>query len=706
MKITRNNTVLDLKPESEVPLTLSNPMFNDTGSFSYPFETPATPAVLAALGFPNRADRYNRYVNKAPATLQHGLLQLSGTHNVSSIDPQSGTITNDFIADEGAFYEEIGGRMLSAVMQTKVIPPDTQLDDNAKYSWLRNRLELANQSVTDPAKTLSYDFCTFPCCIGTEALDGGGTNYIFLNKTDQNGNIIFGITSLIPFSLNPDGVTPFLFVRTIIREIFEYYNFTILANPFTEIRELQLAAVLNNTIDALVPGFIDYADLVPTVTVNTFLKTVEAQFGCKFFIDYRLRTVHILQLDFIFNTAPVKDFTAKLSSPVSLGYDDPQKLILTVGKSFSRSVTIGDSQEQIMEETLPGKKSLNIEDALYTASEFVRNVVFAYNRNNFYITELDHEIEDWDRFRYKLICSPFFDYRGYGNLQEYVVENDAEAVNIICARDDSTAWQHIDVPSFEAGTRRLHPTTTKDNIPLVDGYGNRDCPLSFVIVRGWVTANYTYNQVYEPKPNIRYLFASSFTTHPVAGSGIEGQGRYHSINLNPTAIRELWYKGFEDFLRRSNVSASCSIALDGVDINNIRWWEKIWLKGQPYFIDKINITLTGDSDIRVDSVDLRTARLFGGSSVSYVFSATPTTIDAPAAGGEYFIDIISTADGEWTEYSTSRSATWIGLVHAGSSRMQVTVEPNDTGKERAGEVILRQTNTSMPDIVITVNQSA
>ena len=85
---------------------------------------------------------------------------------------------------------------------------------------------------------------------------------------------------------------------------------------------------------------------------------------------------------------------------------------------------------------------------------------------------------------------------------------------------------------------------------------------------------------------------------------------YNKIALTPTDIRELWYKEFEDFLRLSNISASCTIDFNGVDINNIRWWEKIWLKGQPYFIDKINLTLIGDSNIRIDSVELRTARLF------------------------------------------------------------------------------------------------
>ena len=79
MRITRNNIVLDLKPDTDVPITLANPLFNDTGSFSYPFETPATPEVLSALGFPNRTDRHQRYVNKAPAILEHGLLRISAT---------------------------------------------------------------------------------------------------------------------------------------------------------------------------------------------------------------------------------------------------------------------------------------------------------------------------------------------------------------------------------------------------------------------------------------------------------------------------------------------------------------------------------------------------------------------------------------------------------------------------------------------------
>ena len=220
-----------------------------------------------------------------------------------------------------------------------------------------------------------------------------------------------------------------------------------------------------------------------------------------------------------------------------------------------------------------------------------------------------------DNLNYKFICSPFFDYRAPGNLQEYAVENNAEAVNIICARDDSTDYQHIDVPFFEADTRRLHPVTTQDNIPLIDGYGNKDCPLSFVIVRGWVTVNYTVYPHPSTEPSyddVRYLFASSFTTHPVAD--IESPGIPHVINLTPCDIRDLWYSQFEDFLRRANVSASCTIEFNAIDINNIRWWEKIWLNGQPYFIDKINLTLSGDADIRIDSVELRTARLFADAS--------------------------------------------------------------------------------------------
>jgi len=650
MKITRNNTILDLKPAAEVTITLANPLFNDTGSFSYPFDTPATPEILAAIGFPNRPDRHHRYVNKAKAILEHGLLRISGTHNISAVDRHADIITNDFIADEGAFYEEIGDRMLAEVMRTKLIPPNTTVPivppvPDEKYLWLRTQLQSANQNVTNPTQTLNYDFCAFPCCIATNELDDEATEYIFLNKTDDSGNIIFGTTGADGTgSINPNGVTPFLFVRTILREIFDYYRFTLESNPFIDNTELQLAVVLNNTVDSLTPGIINYADLVPNITVNTFLKSIEANFGCKFFIDYRLRTVNIFHLSEIFDmqSSPMsqpsqstqpsqpsqssqqskienqkskieKDLTAKLSSPISLNFSEPQKLILTVARSFSRSAVIADSHEQIISQTNPAEILLKRENQTFITSEFIRNVVYAYNRHNFYATERIETWENADRptifFYYKFVSSYFFDYSSHGNLKHYNVENNAESVNLICAVENridpfrmNLYW---DVPHFEAGARRLHPATTLNDIPLIDGIENNDCPLSFLIVRGWVEPNYFS----DPRPvYIRYLFASSFTTHPVAD--IEGPGQNHQINLTPTAIHDLWYRGFEDFLRNSNIAATCTIALNAVDINNLKWWEKIYLNNQPYFIDKINLTLTGDSDIRIDSIDLRTARIF------------------------------------------------------------------------------------------------
>lgn len=706
MKITRNNIVLDLTPGTEVPMTLANPLFNDTGSFSYPFETPATAKTLAALGFPERPDRYERYVNKSPATLEHGLLQLSGTHNISSVDLDSGTVTHDFIADEAAFYEEIGDRMLSEVMSGKVDPLPDGVDINERYRILHHFLTLANTYAVDPARTLDYDYIAPPVCVAMESIDGG-YNYIFLNKTDPFGNIVLDVDTAT-LAVNPNGITPFLFVRTVIRNIFRHYGFTVQSNPFVEDAELQQAFVPNNTVDALILGFIDYADLAPSVTVNTFIRGVEAQFGCKFFYNYRLRTVDIKMIDPIFSADPAKDFSAKLASPVKLGYSEPQKLVLTVGRSFSRAAVIGDNYKQVAKETAAAQVNLKVEEGwLYTAAQFVRNVIHAYNRFNFYVSELKYEIEQWDRYGYKFLCSPFWDYKSAENITEFPVENPAEAVNNLCAQDISTAYQFVDVPFFEANTRRRHPYDLPDFIPLVDGYDNDDCPLAFLICRGWVTANYTMNPLYEPRADIRYLFASSFTAHPVAT--IEGPGRFHRINLDPTSIAKMFYKHYEDFLRRSDIQADCVINFDAVDINNIKWWEKIWLKDQPYFIDKINLTLRGNSEIRIDSVQLRTARLYGAPIKDiYLFAAAPLTIDAPVDGGEYRIAIESTHDGDWTDYTVLKSESWFRLVFVGSPRLQLTVLKNDVAHAtpRTGTVILRQFDSTQPDITITVNQPA
>jgi hypothetical protein len=464
-----------------------------------------------------------------------------------------------------------------------------------------------------------------------------------------------------------------------------------------------MAVILNNAIDALVPGHISYADLVPTVTVNTFIKGVESQFGCKLFIDYNRRTVHIIHLNSIFSTSrsATKDFTSKLSSPVILGYDDPAKLVLTVGKSFSRSVVIGDSEAQVMDETDARSIFHRYEDALFATSAFVRHVVYAVNRNNFYVAEPESGSPDYQYFREKFLCSPFFDYRGDGNLSEQPVEINAEAVNIICALDKSTDYWHIDVPFFEADIRRLHPISENNSIPLVDGYGNSNCPLSFVIVRSWVTANYLVLTSAGGGVNVRYLFASAFTTHPVAA--MEEPGSNHRMNLTPVAIRDLWYREFENFLSRSNITASCGIAFDGVDINNLKWWEKIWIQGQPYFIDKINLTLIGDSDIRVDSVDLRTARLYGfPPPQGYVFTASPRYARGKG-GSAHDIDIISTFDGNPTDWEVvSISYPWVAVSGVNTPILSVSI---GLGIPAAANIVIRQINSSEPNITIEVYRS-
>lgn len=701
MKITRNNKVFDLTPAQEVPLTLTNPLFNDTGSFSYPFETPATPATLAALGFPNRPDRLTRYVSRSPATLEHGLLRLSGTHNISAVDQDQGTITHDFIADEGAFYEEIGDRMLSEVMSTKIPARSTDATPDQKYAYLLSLLQAANRNAVNTP--LQYDYAAFPVCISAEANDTGGTTYTFLNKTDANGNIVYGTTDAGGMNIN--GISPFLFVRTIIREVMAYYKFTITDNPFIDDIELQMAVVLNNTIDALVPGSISYADLVPTITVNTFIKGVEAQFGCKFFIDYRLRTVSIRMLNDIFKAAPVKDFTALLSSPITMGYDEPKKLVLTVDRSFSRSAVKGDSFDQLYAETHPTESGLQVEDFTYQRQQYERNVMYAVNRQNFYITDLVSSAPNDYRYRYNFLSSPFFDYNPSANLDQFKVEIEAEAVNIINARDDTSTYLFIDVPSFESEARRLHPVDTPGVYPVVDGYGNKECPLGFVVLRGWVDAFYWPDLTV--RREVKYLFASSFNTHPVAN--IEGPGGAFKIVLTPESIRDLYYIHYEEFLAKSNIPATCGIDMTAVAINNNKWWEKIWLAGQPYFIDKINLTMIGDSDIRIDSVELRTARLYGLPSGKYVFTATPDVLNAPAAAmAEYEITIDSTFAGnpvEW-EVASKSSVLWMLITGQTQSTLKIWVGQNVTGTAHTAYIFLSQKNSPEPNITITINQAA
>ena len=216
----------------------------------------------------------------------------------------------------------------------------------------------------------------------------------------------------IPFDVERGyGVSPFIRVWRLLELVFTHYGYTMINNPFKEHNQLKRLCVLNNTMDTIVKGTIDYADLMPDITVEEFLNGLYAKFGLKYFINGSARTVSFSFIRDILNDSMYEDWTSNKTEPLAISYEDNKQLKMTPNKSIEGTDTERDTREEVI-------RSHNYEFFDYFGNQPLnRNYSHLWRGEN-----RNDDVRDSVSKLSEILSSDFFSWDKYDNLAYEEIE--------------------------------------------------------------------------------------------------------------------------------------------------------------------------------------------------------------------------------------------------------------------------------------------
>lgn len=310
MKIIHpSGEAFDLFPNTEIELTRYNPFFHELGEQSVPISLPSSIKNLALLKNPHRGDGKDKPTLRLDAQIQSGTYSVNARQAILSAS-NKGNIETSFYLNEGAFYERVKDVSLQEIFASKSIVFSNITEAvNFMHSLIVNKDSrfACFQVVTD--KLILNEFS------GTRS-DG----FAAFKREVETIDVIDDKNITVPPGFF---ITPFPKVKHLMQEVFAHFGYTL--NPsFLDNDPFSDMCLLNNNIDTIVNNRIDYVDIVPNITVSTFLDLLR-KFNMEIIPDEKNRSVSIVHFDEMITNPVGADLTNNIVSEIVFTFSDEYK---------------------------------------------------------------------------------------------------------------------------------------------------------------------------------------------------------------------------------------------------------------------------------------------------------------------------------------------------------------------------------------------
>jgi hypothetical protein len=298
MKITTPNGILKVGLNTEIPITLTNPMFNEQGSHSLPFTVPWCKHNLKVLGNPERVSRANFVDIPVECSIQAKNLSLKGMLHIQELI-ESNSIELSFTFDNGSFWEWAKKTRLPQVAKANGSWNGVAFPF---HNYFEKRYPEADMAFFPLAyaKDSDYIWDDIPKAPNDPDEDdiikatGEIEQLTFAHSSFDQYNIVnhpikilaVNNTQSLPF-------TGFIYTLEVLDWILGASNFRYDIFDFENIPDLYSMVVLNNAKDAFRGALIRYNELVPNITVAEFINSLEKDLSCVFFFNELNRTVSV-----------------------------------------------------------------------------------------------------------------------------------------------------------------------------------------------------------------------------------------------------------------------------------------------------------------------------------------------------------------------------------------------------------------------------
>lgn len=436
MEIENEKGIFDIDKDSAISIERTNPLLSEQGSMSLPYSIKRTDKNDYLLGDPHNYERKDAYKLKQAMNVRAGLLNENTTFELLSIDAER--VEGVFYLYESSFYNQIKEVKLPAVfegVERWFQHKKEELTENERQEYVAHILEIF-ESMIRTYPDYSGDFTVFPatsdCELSSRTLFGiiqGSSpsqniiNEVYMHfETEQVGEIRLKAREPYEYTDNDGniiripvgyGVSPFLRFGYILKKIFEYFDLTLEPTIFETESAFRRIVVVNNTQDAIMPGYIIESQLVPDCTINDFLDIIREGMCGDFIIDVPNKTAKLVFFKDIVHREPDKDLSQYITSKFEkIEFNQAKKVYLTTGKSLPRAESATDTLDEFISKypkfnPIPPWLGIGIEN---------EGIYPFYSTNS--IWKVSEPLSDWLTSTYKMdyLSSLNFDYNTDANL--------------------------------------------------------------------------------------------------------------------------------------------------------------------------------------------------------------------------------------------------------------------------------------------------
>ncbi len=301
LTIKINENPIEIQSDFSITMNLKSPIFNEPGSYSYPFKIPNTPRNSIQLGFRHRVSNTNNIFQEfSGAILWNGINLFTGTMKIKLVDADS--------------YE---GYMLEGNGDFNYQRKKSSLQDidfgSVEFNTWQEKIEYVNGCLGKFYPERNFCFTQIENKSYFETLPANPVFHYFNYYKD----------SVIQYYYNgPTVIVPMLYFKYVLSKLFETLQYKLSDDFFSNDPDFN-SLVLFNSVDCNEgnEGFFKYDPTkillnyhVPRISMNDFLTGLESFFNLRIFVNCLTKTVKLKSVDQIVKSAEVINFSDKIIS--------------------------------------------------------------------------------------------------------------------------------------------------------------------------------------------------------------------------------------------------------------------------------------------------------------------------------------------------------------------------------------------------------
>jgi len=570
----------DLPTDYVIEGEKTNPLFTNKGSKTVPIHFPNTDNNRKLLLNAERLDKLERPDGTFPVVVETGAIQQSGLMAINSA----------FNAGIGFDESEMYNKMSQTYLKDLSNLPSLSKGGDTLDERLDNLLSHLTAVMKEEEEA---DYFVFPVILNREVTDDK-TYFIILNEVDviYGGDIpepygiaeLKGITNrMIDRYIDGEevtldapkgyGVSPFIKTYKVLEFIFDHFGYTIEENPFKEHRQLKKLVVLNNVMDAVVTGSLYYKDMMPDITIQSFLDGLYNKFGMQYFLNSNTKTVKIKFLKdtlIPFASGSIDLSNYKTEEP-QISYASSKQLKLVANREIEEAKTAFDTYEEFLE-------TYNNQFTDSNKPHSGRVTSFFYVADNIY------QILDAADYDPIVTSSDFFDWDKKDNLAYEEIKMDDLCVPLL--RYDES----LILLFYSVNYKHLY-TNMSISGSAVD---SEESPAKLAFAFGWGITTETRPWLYN------FFFASQFNRDVEGEFMYDPDGERYDISLTcnrEDGLYNRFWKWYDAFLRHSNFEIKCKLKLLEIDIFGLDMFKTVLLNNQPLLPKQIKYKLNQKDSI-------------------------------------------------------------------------------------------------------------